>query len=572
MLLLFVVSGCQAGSFNNNTNQKKESSTDNKTLAAAAFLPVNAAKNDIATVTPPVAGKDVKTANTTAAIKKNLSVSLPVLDKAISSPSPRIINNQAVAVSGRVKIAGFPVVAGILTGNYAAIGTSSVIKASSTFTWLRAASANGVYTAISGANGKTYTLTAADLNQYLKLEVASAKTASSSRIVELSLAVGPVLGVEHYLNHILSTGQSLALGHNGSPALTTVQPYNNKMLSGNSLVPLVENGVETISSAMANFITANTGGQIAVTIHGENSRDYSNLMKDSGPYNNGLSQAKAVKMAATASGTPDRVIAVTVIHGESNHIIGTSQALYEADLVQWQKDYNSDVKAITGQSQDVPLFTDQMSSQTGYNSATSAIPMAQLSAAEDHPGKIIMVGPKYFLDYSDMAHLTNTSYRWLGEYYGKVISRVVFAGKTWQPLSPVTVWRAGKVIDAKFHVPAGHLAIDTSAVAQRTNYGFEYADSSSSAAIESVQLLGTDTVEIILNSTPTGTHQRLRYAYRGVAGTKPGAQNVGAVGGNLRDTDDTVSQSGDHLYDWCVQFDKPVDISTTTTQVIGRAK
>ena len=45
------------------------------------------------------------------------------------------------------------------------------------------------------------------------------------------------------------------------------------------------------------------------------------------------------------------------------------------DLVQWQHDYDTDVKAITAQTTDVRLFTDQVGSWT----STSAIPSPSVS-------------------------------------------------------------------------------------------------------------------------------------------------------------------------------------------------
>ena len=64
-----------------------------------------------------------------------------------------------------------------------------------------------------------------------------------------------------------------------------------------------------------------------------------------------------------------------------------------------------DSKAITGQSNEVILFLDQMSSfMSSYaNDATSEIPIYQLYAAEDNPTEIVLVAPKYFFNYSDFS-------------------------------------------------------------------------------------------------------------------------------------------------------------------------
>lgn len=374
------------------------------------------------------------------------------------------------------------------------------------------------------------------------------------------------------VNHILSTGEDLSNGVLGLPVLTTVQPYSNLMLSNASdaLIPLRETTRERMSSAMGNFITANTPGNIyqtVVTRHGlSGAHAYSTLKKGTTAYGNGMGQVTDVKnLAETTLGKRHRVIAVTAVHGETDHERERADE-YEANLVEWQHDYETDVQAITGQTENIPLFTDQMSSWTGMGSATSGIPVAQLAAAENNPGKIIIVGPKYFLPYADETRLNGYGYRWLGEYYGKIIKKVVVDGETWTPLSPRTITRNGNVITAVFNVPVSPLVFDTDRVLAQTNYGFEYWNPNDSATIIStVTITAPDTVEITLNQTPTDTsYERLRYAFTGTPGSKAGPYDAGSARGNLRDSDATTSQYttssplGYTLYNWAVIFDEEI--------------
>ena len=192
------------------------------------------------------------------------------------------------------------------------------------------------------------------------------------------------------------------------------------------------------------------------------------------------------------------------------------------------------------------------------NIATTPIPTAKLKASRDNPNKIELVAPKYFLSYSDRHHLTAASSRWLGEYYGKVIKKVVNEHENWKPLEPSAIKRSGNEIYADFHVPAGQLALDTTRVSPRTNYGFEYYDSTASATISSVEVVDADTVKVTLSGVPTGSDQRLRYAYTGVTGPNTGAQNNGSAAGNLRDPDPFPSQYGNTLYNWAVHFNEPI--------------
>lgn len=503
----------------------------------------------------------------------------------VSNPSTAasarpLSSTPTVPTASSVSITGSASLGELLTGTYTFNDINGNSEAASTFRWLRADTALGTYSAISGATSLHYTVTSNDLSKYLKFEVTPISNVSpTTGAAVLSAATVQVTEID-YINQILSTGQSLSVGVASTPALTTSQPYSNLMLSGGSggmgaggsFIPLAESSVETISSSMANTITANDPGNdfdVAVSLHGVSGYTYSQLKKGTGPYTNGMNQVTNAKSAALALGRTSRVIGVTTIHGETDNFNGVSGATYQGYLEEWQHDYEADAKAITGQSSAIPLFLDQMSSfMSSYaNDATSEIPIYQLKAAEDNPGKIVLVAPKYYFNYSDRHHLTGASSRWLGEYYGKVIKKVMLDHESWRPLSPDAVTRSGNIIYADFHVPAGSLTFDTTLVSARTNKGFEYYDSTASATISNVEILDADTVKITLSGTPTGANQRLRYAYTGVPGTDTGAQNAGSAAGNLRDTDTYPSLYGNTLYNWAVHFDEVVTLDSTAPTI-----
>lgn len=394
---------------------------------------------------------------------------------------------------------------------------------------------------------------------------------------------------------VVSTGQSLSVGYNSLIGLSRTQTYGNKMLAGGysglgmgtTFIPLREaDSTETPGSAIANTISAHTTApdfSMVVTNNGKPGYSYAELKKGTAPYYNSVQQVRYAKYAATTLHRPYKVIATTVIHGETdNHnyyqhgaIAPLSRAYdsvladYEAHLSEWQVNFQTDIKTITGQTGTVPLFIDQLSSffSSFGNTATSAVPMAQLAAAEHQPDKIYLVTPKYFFNYSDQHHLTAESYRWLGEYYGKVIKHVTIDSLPWTPLSPKAIVCSGNKVYATLHVPVGRLWLDTVNVAIRPNYGFEYTDDSG-ARITGVALSGNDSVVVTLSKT-AGPHPRLRYAYTGRIGAIPGAQTPDAAGGNLRDNDTFPSLYGNKLYNWCVQFDKPVTICPDVAPVTG---
>lgn len=397
-------------------------------------------------------------------------------------------------------------------------------------------------------------------------------------------ATMPYVFVHRDINHVLGTGQSLSVGSQGMPYLTTTQPYDNitfvtGVLSGGtgltSFIPLVEgdtlgaNQVETLSSSFANLVTkmareevfaggdaGKNGHDLLVSAHGVGGTAYVGLKKGTTPFTNGMAQVTAGKALAQAAGKSYVVRAVTNVHGESDHI--AMNASYQANLLEWQSDYESGVKAITGQAEPVPMFETQISSWTKYGQATSTIPKQQLGAHVAAPGKVILVGAKYHLQYvADGVHLTAAGYQHMGEYYAKAYRRVVLEGKTWEPVRPQTISRSGAVITVKMHVPVPPLVMDTTLVSDPGNYGFEYTDDSGAApAIASVAIAGPDTVTITLAAAPSGANKRLRYAWTGAVGARAGATT--GPRGNLRDSDATVSPGGYDLSNWCIHFEETV--------------
>lgn len=347
---------------------------------------------------------------------------------------------------------------------------------------------------------------------------------------------------------------------------------------------------------------------------------YSQLKQATTPYTTSISTLTTIKNhvtatdAATARPRPFTVSALDIVHGEADAVYPS--ATYVANLLEWHANYLADAKAVTGQSADFPMFTDQYSSWA-RNSATPTVgraatapalpttnypigaiywnttqnkyfrnvgnvwtddsagvcspypagycgntPMGQWHAARDNPGKLFLVGPKYQYKYSDGLHLRNYSYRHLGEMHGKAMAKVLHSGEQWIPLAPRSLTRSGAVIQARFWVPVGCLQFDSTrsdeAVQQfpKLNEGFEYFDSANSASISSVAITSCDTVTITLNTAPTGANQRLRYAFTGTVGAAGGTAN--AARGTLADTDPTIGLSGLPLRDYAISFDEPL--------------
>lgn len=431
----------------------------------------------------------------------------------------------------------------------------------------------------------------------------------------MALAVGACTGSERAgaeapldgptVNHVLSTGQSNAIGFAATDVLSTEQPFGNLMFdtgvipasdcdadgcrsyeAPTDLVPLVEGDryldepVETMSSGLANEIARRAGDarhDVLVSVHGRSGNTYECLRRGGcryqdgrgylGAFDDAVREMRDAHRLAAAAGRPYAVRAVTTIHGESDHydrafpLDGTDGtpgaiATYADALVEWQRDYEAAARAETGQPEAVPLLVSQLANWN--DRPYSDIPVRQLEAHARAPGKVVLVGPTYMLPFaSDCIHYTSEGERRLGEYFAKAYAKIVLARETWEPLRPAAVTLRGRTITIRFLVPSPPLVFDTDAVADPGAYGFAYVDDGpETPAIERVELTADDAVTITLSAAPTGPG-RLRYALQATPGTCPGP----ATGprGNLRDSDGTLSPEGAGLANWAVSFDVPVE-------------
>ncbi len=404
------------------------------------------------------------------------------------------------------------------------------------------------------------------------------------------------------IHHVITTGQSLSVSSTGgTPTLSTTQSRGNLMLSGSSFVPLVEGVSEAPASGLGNNANVFGGGRVyLLTKVGVGGYAYDNLK---GPcatttgacasggtssYRNGINAVITAMASAVAAGRNYYVDAVVVTHGESDYgnPINDTAAAYAAKLLEWQGQWTADINGRTSHTGEIPLIVDQMHSWTVTGPAwttptaggqgagyPAGVPIGQWQAARDNPAKIYLCTPKYMLPYfSDGLHLTNVSARWLGAMQGRCVDRVVRQGLPWRPLVPGRITRSGAVVTLEYHVPAGVLVLDTANVSMPAagNYGFEwYEEGGSGTAISSVSVTGSNRVQIMLTGVPTGTNQRIRYAYTGVrynhAGPATGPR------GNLRDTETATSIDGDPLWDWGITFDEPVGFTWGAEALPGGA-
>jgi len=250
-----------------------------------------------------------------------------------------------------------------------------------------------------------------------------------------------------------------------------------------------------------------------------------------------MSEARIFKKLAEAAGKTYGVGAMVLTHGECD----STNANYESGLYQMWQDYNTDLKAITGQKNDIVLLISQQSS-VAAGTTSSAVQVWK--AGNDHPGQIVCTEPKYaFGPYG--LHLQATGYERVGEKYAEVFDLVVNQGIAWKPVGPNKVTRNGAVITLSFDVPNPPLVWDqvlnpphqTVHTAWAKGHGFEVIDAAKNeVAIASAEIQGSNVILTLAQAPAPGTALTVGYALTPDAdGYTAGGDN--GMHGQLRDSD-----------------------------------
>lgn len=388
------------------------------------------------------------------------------------------------------------------------------------------------------------------------------------------------------LHVVVVYGQSLSVGSQGQPIISTRSPFPGDVLmfDGDSTVD-IRMGLQTQGTPDALDPETLTGFQDLVAKNGQGSgtrgetvgealgyglaraargsgarwhgmffapgyggTSYNGLKKGTTPYSNMLAGLVRCKELAEAEGWRVVVDAVVMIHGESD----AGNSGYLGDLLEWQTDIDTDFKAITGQVADVPFLMNQPSSM--FASFDGALGLYEAHKQSPHH---FLIGPNYDLPYSDdLLHLSSVGYHLLGEKATLACIKMLWTGESWEPVRPLSVTRSSNQVDIVFAVPVGPLAIDTTTVSDPGQWGFEYADDGGATAITNAEIIADNTLRLTLATVPSGANPKLRYGLSGHTGER---YEETIPRGNLRDSCARSSNyDGRHLYNWCVHFEEDV--------------
>lgn len=393
-----------------------------------------------------------------------------------------------------------------------------------------------------------------------------------STMTEEVKALMSISGTQTAVVHFLLYGQSLSEGARGTPSTHTTAVRTGRALMFNagvrtrgggdpslivppentySIVDLLEVDQEGPGTGIGWGVT-DTGRlpsttAALVSAHGWGGRTYAELKKGTNPYTNLLNGVRRGRVMASLNDIDYALGGTSFIHGEADRV--ESKATYLSYLEELQSDLTADLNALTGETGEALIAVCQFSSFTKYSMTSSDVPFAQLQAAIDNPGKIICVGPKYFLPYyTDGIHLTAASYARLGSYHARALD----VGPTWEPLYCTGASRIGAVITLAMNVPVGPLVLDTTAVTNPGNYGFTWSQTGGTTrTISSVAILGSSIV-ITLSGDPGAPSA----SSIGIAASGTSGADAGPTAGArccLRDSAADLDIDGAAMPNWACQ-------------------
>lgn len=296
---------------------------------------------------------------------------------------------------------------------------------------------------------------------------------------------------------------------------------------------------------------------------GKSGQPISALAKGAVTYTHGLAQVSGAKALADAAGKTIGVLTCGWIQGESDS--ATAPATYSTALQQLVSDWNADVKAITGQTDDIVFLCHQQGTEQYFVGAGTDLEPQQvqgLAIAAAADPRIMIVGPTYWAPHRDGVHLTDDGYYLWGLLYGRALYAAT-RGERWRPLSCVAARRySARTIVADFYVPdEGALAIDTTTVSDPGGYGFRVRDDGGEPTVTAVEIISPARVRINVDRDLT-TNPILEYAWRADSGQLGGPTS--GPRGCLRSKSAipayTTRQDGTtyDVYHWCIRFAKAI--------------
>lgn len=407
---------------------------------------------------------------------------------------------------------------------------------------------------------------------------------------ELNADRNKACNLDAEINMFIAYGQSWACGYDAN-AISTTQKYDNIMFdigiknnpltdmdqTATSFIPMVEesttsNGAgsqttgETPVSAMCGMIKqllqAENGYaytdvkyQMLGNCPGMGSKTLAQLEKGTIYYNRLISQVQMAFDIASALGKKLVVQAFSWQQGE----LGKA-GNYAECLEQLRADIDTDVKAITGQTQPVKCITWQTMLYT--SGAAEDFYQRYVGASETYPN-IICSGAAYQFKHvaDNNLHLKSVDQDWAGAYLGLAYKRTIIDGTKFVPLKPIKAEIVGKSVYLKFDVPVKPIVFDTDTVTAADNKGFGLTNSGGTAkTISGVEIIAPDIIKITSSATIDET-DKISYGQNAGDSFGPTSGNRGNVRDSQGETIICTAGNGETipLHNWLVCFNKTIN-------------
>lgn len=303
--------------------------------------------------------------------------------------------------------------------------------------------------------------------------------------------------------------------------------------------------------SMAESLASQLGEDTLICIfpggHGMNT--IQELMKPVDPYNKFIAEIAHANHEAKRRGWEFYVPAVCWMQGESD-IVEYPGYDYKEYFHRMHNDLNTDIKAVTGQKDDIRIISYQTTTVTkglrykpnNYDGTEARTPNAQMELIRDD-SLIWASGPTYPYDFvNESLHIDAVGQKSIGLLAAKSAMGILRNEKRNIGLVPIKYEVVGNDIRILFNVPEPPLCFDTINVRKADNYGFNVIRKDDTDIISDV-LIEQNTVVVKCTESPSGC--KLRYGING--DFLKGGRRCGPRG-NLRDSQAIISN-------WCFLFE-----------------
>lgn len=303
--------------------------------------------------------------------------------------------------------------------------------------------------------------------------------------------------------------------------------------------------------SMAESLASQLGEDTLICIfpggHGMNT--IQELMKPVDPYNKFIAEIAHANHEAMRRGWKFYVPAVCWMQGESD-IVEYPDYDYKEYFHRMYNDLNTDIKAITGQKEDIRIISYQTTTITKglkykpnhYDGVEARTPTSQMELVRDD-SLIWASGPTYPYDFvNESLHIDAVGQQSIGFLAAKSVMGILRNEKRFIGLVPIKYEIDDNDIRISFNVPEPPLCFDTINVCKADNYGFCVVRKDDTDIISDV-FIEQNTVVVKCAESPRGC--KLRY---GINGKPLKGGKINGSRGNLRDFQRPLSN-------WCYLFE-----------------